>query len=69
MQEVQDIKSRLDKDNCPHNIAIIQKAVVLPDKLEFNPEIRKYPSPEIGLMVNPFPKKKATKGKKKKGKK
>lgn len=41
----------------------------MPEKLEFNPESRKYPSPEMGLMINPFPKKKATKGKKKKGKK
>ncbi len=65
MQEVEGIKSRLDKDNCPHNVAVIQKAVVLPEKLEFNAETRKYPTPEVGLMINPFPKKKATKGKKK----
>jgi hypothetical protein len=47
----------------------LQKAIVMPDKIEFNPEIRKYPTPEHGLMINPFPKKKATKGKKKKGRK
>ena len=41
----------------------------MPDKLEFVPDNRKYPTPEHGLMLNPFPKKKATKGKKKKGKK
>jgi hypothetical protein len=47
----------------------IHKAVVMPEKLEFNVEVRKYPTPEHGLMINPFPKKKPTKGKKKKGKK
>jgi hypothetical protein len=41
----------------------------MPDKLEFIPDGRKYPTPEQLLMVNPNPKKKATKGKKKKGKK
>lgn len=48
----------------------LQKAIYMPDKIEFNPAIRKYPTPEHGLMINPFPKK-AAKGKKggKKGKK
>jgi hypothetical protein len=69
MKEVESIKSRLDKDNCPQNIMTIQKAILMPDRLEVNAETRKYPTPEQGLLINPFPKKKATKGKKKKGKK
>lgn len=69
MIEVESIKTRLDQDNCPQSVAVIARAVIIPEKLEFNPETRKYPSPEDGLMINPFPKKKATKGKKKKGKK
>ena len=69
MQEVESIKSRLDKDNCPQSAYVIQKAIVMPERLEFNPESRKYPTPEAGLMPNPFPKKKATKGKKSKNKK
>jgi hypothetical protein len=67
--EVESIKARLDADSVPQNAAVIQKAIVIPEKFEFNPDTRKYPSPEMGLMINPFPKKKATKGKKKKGKK
>jgi hypothetical protein len=43
--------------------------VVIPEKLDFNLDTRKYPTPELGLMINPFPKKKPAKGKKKKGKK
>lgn len=69
MKEVESIKSRLDRDNCPQSALVIQRAVVMPEKLEFAPDGRKYPSPEQMLMPNPFPKKKATKGKKKKGKK
>ncbi len=69
MIEVESIKTRLDQDNCPQSVAVIARALIIPEKLEFNPETRKYPSPEDGLMINPFPKKKATKGKKKKGKK
>ena len=69
MREVESIKSRLDKDNCPQSAIVIQRAVVMPDKLEFKPDGRKYPTPEQLLMVNPNPKKKASKGKKKKGKK
>jgi|LauGreDrversion4_2_1035121.scaffolds.fasta_scaffold141305_1 hypothetical protein len=69
MREVESIKSRLDKDNCPQSALAIQRAIVMPEKLEFIPDNRKYPTPEHGLMLNPFPKKKATKGKKKKGKK
>lgn len=37
MKEVESIKSRLDRDNCPQNAFIIQKAVVMPEKLEFDP--------------------------------
>ena len=69
MQEVQSIKARLDADNVSQRAAIIHKAIVIPEKLDFNLDNRKYPTPELGLMINPFPKKKATKGKKKGGKK
>ena len=69
MQEVQSIKTRLDADKIPQSAAVIQKAVVIPEKLDFNLDTRKYPTPELGLMINPFPKKKPAKGKKKKGKK
>lgn len=69
MREVESIKSRLDMDNCPVSAMVIAKAIVMPEKLEFNPETRKYPTAEHGLLINPFPKKKPTKGKKKKGRK
>jgi len=46
MKEVESIKSRLDKDNCPQNIMTIQKAILMPDRLEVNAETRKYPTPE-----------------------
>ena len=69
MIEVESIKNRLDADNVPQSAAVISKAVVIPEKLDFNVDTRKYPTPELGLMINPFPKKKAAKGKKKKGKK
>ena len=46
MREVESIKSRLDRDNCPQSALVIQKAIVMPDKLEFIPENRKYPTPE-----------------------
>lgn len=60
----------MDADNVPQSAAVIQRAVVIPEKLDFNLDTRKYPTPELGLMENPFPKKKAAKGKKgKKGKK
>jgi hypothetical protein len=38
----------------------------MPEAVEYIPGERKYPTPSVGLMVNPFPKKKK---KKKKGKK
>lgn len=40
----------------------------MPEFNEFIPGERKYPRPDVGLMINPFPKKKKKKGKKKKGK-
>jgi hypothetical protein len=41
---------------------------MMPEAVEFIPGERKYPTPSMGLMVNPFPKKKKKKGKKKKRK-
>lgn len=40
---------------------------MMPEEIEMNPGENKYPTTAMGLMVNPFPKKKAKKkGKKKK---
>jgi hypothetical protein len=46
----------------------LQKAILMPEQVEYTPGERKYPGPGAGLMVNPFPKKKKKKGKKKKKK-
>lgn len=45
----------------------LERAVLLPTDVEYKAGERIYPTPELGLMANPFPKVK--KGKKKKGKK
>jgi hypothetical protein len=46
----------------------LQRAILMPSEQECVAERRRYPMPDVGLMLNPFPKKKK-KGKKKKGKK
>ena len=68
IQEVESIKEKLIKDNCPQSILTLQKAILLPEDLEFKPGERKYPTIKGSLMENPFPKKKKKKGKKKKKK-
>ena len=60
------MKARLAKDNCPQSIAILYKAVLLPEPVEFSPDKRKYPDPSSMMMANPFPETKKKKGKKKK---
>lgn len=49
-------------------MAILQRAILMPEECEYVPGQRKYPTPGEALMVNPFPKKKKKKGKKKKKK-
>lgn len=70
ISEIEAIKDRLAKDNCPLSILTLQKAILMPEDLEYKPGVRVYPKIEQCLMPNPFPKKKKKKGsKKKKGKK
>lgn len=45
-------------------MVILERAVLLPADVEYTPGERVYPTPEFGLMLNPFPK--VVKGKKKK---
>ena len=67
MVEVQGIKDKLSRDGCMMTMAVLQKAVMMPEDMEWAPKDRKYPGAGTGLMVNPFPKpKKKKKGKKKK---
>lgn len=49
-------------------VAVLERAIMMPDEIEILPGERKYPDPGVGLMINPFPKpkKKGKKGKKKK---
>ena len=48
-------------------MAILERAIMMPEEIECYPGEKKYPDPGVGLMVNPFPKpKKKKKGKKKK---
>lgn len=67
-EEVEAIKDVFAKANCPQDVQAIQRAVMMPDGIEFDLASRKYPMGSAMLMENPFPKKKK-KGKKKKGKK
>jgi len=65
MEECQLIKNKLARDGCPMSMAVLERAVMMPEDIEWYPGTRKYPGPGEGLMPNPFPKPK----KKKKGKK
>jgi hypothetical protein len=49
------------------SMGILEKAIMIPEDIEWKPQERKLPDCGHGLLVNPFPKPK--KGKKKKGKK
>lgn len=68
MKEIEGIKETLALKGFPQSMVTLQRAILMPSELESVAEIRRYPMPDVGLMVNPFPKKKK-KGKKKKGKK
>ena len=65
MMECQSIKNKLAQDRCLTSMAVLERAMMMPDDIEWKPGERKYPDCGYGLMVNPFPKPK----KKKKGKK
>jgi hypothetical protein len=69
VNEIESIKERLARDHCPQSMVTLQRAVLMPAEVEYRPGERVYPTPALGLMVNPFPKKKKKKGKKKKKKK
>lgn len=66
INEIESIKERLARDHCPQSMVTLQRAILMPSDIEYEPGKRVYPSPSVGLMINPFPKKKK---KKKKGKK
>ena len=68
MIELMSIKERLAHDGCHSNMKVLQRALLLPEDDIRTPGSFVYPNPSSGLMVNPFPKKKAKK-KGKKGKK
>ena len=63
--EIEQIKNKLASSGCPVDVAVLNRAVMMPEDCEWKPGEREYPTPGVGLMVNPFPKVK----KKKKGKK
>eukprot|EP00347_Sterkiella_histriomuscorum_P008883 403343381 len=65
VNEIESIKERLARDNCPQSVGILQRAILMPEDVEYQPGLRKYPTPGDALMINPFPKKKKKKGKKK----
>lgn len=46
-----------------------ERAILMPTEIQTVLENKAYPDAGSGLMINPFPKKKAKKGKKGKGKK
>lgn len=69
MTEIESIKERLARDNQHLSVVTLQRAILMPEASDYIAGERKYPRPDMGLMINPFPKKKKKKGKKKKGKK
>jgi hypothetical protein len=66
MKEIEGIKETLALKGFPQSMVTLQRAILMPAELESVAEKRRYPMPDVGLMLNPFPKKKK-KGKKKKG--
>jgi len=67
MVECEQIKEKLARDGCPMSMGVLERAMMIPEELEWLPKERKFPDPGYNLMVNPFPKpKKKKKGKKKK---
>ena len=69
MNEVEQIKNTLAKDNVYVDIKDIEKAVLIPDEITYDEtKPQAYPKTKTMLMVNTFPPKKKKKGKKKKKK-
>lgn len=69
MLEVYSIKEKLAQDGCPANLKVIKKALLQTEEPLRVPGQFTYPDPGVGLMKNPWPKKKKSKkGKKKKRK-
>ena len=78
MDEVQQIKDKLAREGChgmsstfyegqtgpTSMMAMLSKACMLPEDMEWLPGTRKYPRPGDDLMINPYPKVKKKKGKK-----
>lgn len=70
MQEVEDLKQHLARNNLNVSADIIHKAIVLPEEDDRVEGDRNYPKIDELLFVNPFakPKKKGKKSKKNKKK-
>jgi hypothetical protein len=66
MEEVQRLSDKLARDGVPVSVNVLKRAMLVPDEQEIKPGTREYPDPGLLLMVNPFPKAKKKKGKKKK---
>jgi len=67
MVEMQQINEKLSRDGFPISMTTLNRAMMVPEEIEWKPAERVYPDPGYGLMINPFPKpKKKKKGKKKK---
>ena len=67
MLDVYSMKERLAHEGLPANLKTIKKALLIPEEATRLPNSFSYPDAKVGLMANPWPKKK--KSKKKKGKK
>jgi len=70
IEEIDNLKTRLAKDDITFSVKTIKRAFELPSEDEFQIQNKKYPEIENYLMKDPFPakKKKKKKGKKKKKK-
>lgn len=66
LQEIYDLKLRLGQDGFNSDLAMLKRAIMLPEELQRFPSDYRYPNPVVTLMKTPFPKKER---KKKKGKK
>ena len=70
LSEVDQIKEYLARDDIPCSITTIRRGVMIPEDIQWDPHLRKFPRLKDYLLQNPFKKKgKKAKGKKKKGKK
>ena len=66
-EELLSIKEKLAQAGCMTSLKNLERAILMPQELQLKAGEKKYPTPAVGLMVNPHPKKKGKKkGKKKK---